>query len=249
MLLFGVTVMLEVRNLCKTWRSRAATSVLDDFTLNLLAGRRYSILGPSGSGKSTLLRTICGLDSADAGEVVFGGHSDWQTKGRCVYLPQRPPLIPWKTVRDHLTWALSLCGCPIVEVDYRTEAIIELLGLGPHLSKRPSELSGGWRHITAFAMARAIAPTVLLMDEPFSGVDIPTRDAIWDLVSAEVDTGRIEVLVTHDPAEACRISDEIIVCSGPPLRVVASVLVDENHRYEHDLSEQLRDLTRAYLAV
>lgn len=215
--------MLKVENVSVTFANRGkSTSVLSDFSFSFEPAFRYGILGPSGSGKTSLLRAIAGLELY-SGRISLGSNVAWRRVGKTVLQPQRPPLLPWYTVRENLKWAASLGKASNASV---ADDAIRTYNLTEHEDKLPRQLSGGWKHIAAYAMSTCVRPDLLLADEPFSGVDHFTRKALWDIVKRNESGISYQIFVTHDPAEAIAICDRILLCSGPPLRIVRTVNID-----------------------
>lgn len=197
-------------------RSFAGRKVVDDLSLSVLPGQVTCLLGPSGCGKSTTLRMIAGVEHADAGEVLIDGTP---VAGPGLHLPpekrsvglmfQDFALFPHLTVAENVGFGLH------GDRALRTRRIEELLervnlsGFGP---KHPHQLSGGEQQRVALARALAPRPRVMLMDEPFSGLDNRLRDGIRDTtLDILKEEGAAVVLVTHEPDEAMRMADEIVL--------------------------------------
>ncbi|MDT1064658.1 ABC transporter ATP-binding protein [Paracoccus sp. CPCC 101403] len=210
--------MLELTSVSVSFRGNLVPA-LSNFTFKFLPGILYGILAPSGSGKTTLLRTIAGLQSCQ-GRVVLEKQVMWRQPGRCALVPQRPPLLPWATVSENLSWAARIGG---VRSAVSIESAISDFRLEPHLHRLPKELSGGWRHMVAFAMVSCVAPKVLLLDEPLSGVDVIRREKIWKRISKKREVNSVKILVTHDTVEAAEICDRVLVCKGPPLKILKEI--------------------------
>lgn len=197
-------------------------------TVEVAAGCWTCLLGPSGVGKSTILRLIAGLPTgADfAGEVTAG--DGLPLAGRVAYMAQSDLLFPWLDVRDNVMLGARLRGRrPDVP---RADALIASVGLGPHAAKRPRQLSGGERQRAALARTLMEDRPVILLDEPFSALDARTRAEMQELAAGLL-AGRTVLLVTHDPAEAARLGDAILILSptgittapppaAPPVRAV-----------------------------
>jgi NitT/TauT family transport system ATP-binding protein len=201
------------------------TSVLDGLDLCVERGSVVSLVGPSGAGKTTLLRIIAGLERASAGTIAFGAHAGERPRTGMVL--QDLALFPWRTAVENVEFGLELAGVPRRA---RREAALGLLrafGLAGCEQRRPSQLSGGMRQRVALARALLTGPDLLLLDEPFSAVDDRTREGLQAFL---LDVGRRRcgtvVLVTHRIDEAVFLSDEIVVLSPSPARVVGTVSVD-----------------------
>jgi molybdate transport system ATP-binding protein/molybdate transport system permease protein len=169
---------------------------------------RLALLGPSGAGKTLTLRLLAGITDADRADIRAGETtlSALPTEDRRLgYLPQHSALIPRRTVWEQVTLA--------VDADPSLAAWwLERLGLGGLEDRLPDELSGGQQRRVALARALARDPPLMLLDEPFSGLDAPVRARLYrDLRRLQAETGLATVLVTHDPEEAALLADEIIV--------------------------------------
>jgi iron(III) transport system ATP-binding protein len=222
------TPRLEVVGLTRSFEGRR---VVDDLALSVAPGQVTCLLGPSGCGKSTTLRIIAGVERQDVGriwvdgETISGGGTDLPPEARGVGLIfQDFALFPHLNVGQNV--AFGLRG-PQAEVEARVLSLLDIVGMGRHLRAYPHELSGGEQQRVALARALAPRPRVLLMDEPFSGLDHRLRDEIRDeTLGVLKDSGTAVLLVTHEPAEAMRMADEIalmrdgrIVQRGAPYTV------------------------------
>ena len=187
--------------------------VLGTLDLAVAAGSVTALLGPSGSGKSTLLRLVAGLLPVPAGGRVIGDDGRG-VGGRVAYMAQQDLLAPWRDVLGNVVMGAHLRG---VRPDLdRARSLIAEVGLTEADSeKMPAQLSGGMRQRVALARTLMEDRPVVLMDEPFSAVDAPTRHRMQSL-SARLLAGRTVLLVTHDPLEALRLADRILVLGGTP---------------------------------
>lgn len=176
------------------------------------ASEGVALVGPSGAGKSTVLRVVAGLERRARGTVRFAGET-WQGTGTFVppwrrglaWLPQEGLLFPHLSVRENLAYAARL---PV-------EPIAELLGVAPLLDRQPRLLSGGERQRVALGRAMAVAPRLLLLDEPFSALDRPLRERIGaDLRTWARERGTMVLLVSHDPADTAALADDVWELEG-----------------------------------
>lgn len=203
-------------------RRFGAVPVVDDLSLTVAAGQVTCLLGPSGCGKSTTLRMVAGVERPDAGRILIDGRvmSDDTTfrppERRGVGLMfQDFALFPHLTVAQNVAFGLSGAGHDRASRDARVGELLERVNLAGYAAKYPHELSGGEQQRVALARALAPRPRVMLMDEPFSGLDNRLRDGIRD-TTLEIlkDEGTAVVLVTHEPDEALRMGDEIALMRG-----------------------------------
>jgi putative hydroxymethylpyrimidine transport system ATP-binding protein len=198
-------------------------AVLGRLDLAVAAGAVTALLGPSGSGKSTMLRLVAGLLAVPAGGRVIADDGRGLA-GRIAYMAQQDLLAPWRDVVGNVVMGAHLRG-ERPDVD-RARALIAEVGLTEADSRKtPAQLSGGMRQRVALARTLMENRPVVLMDEPFSAVDAPTRHRMQSL-SARLLAGRTVLLVTHDPLEALRLADRILVLGGTPA-VPADVAVPE----------------------
>jgi putative hydroxymethylpyrimidine transport system ATP-binding protein len=186
--------------------------VLGPLALRLPAGRCTALLGPSGIGKSTLLRLVAGLIPPPAGARI-AATAGLPLAGRIAWMAQQDLLLPWLRLRQNGLLGARLRGerADVAEAD----ALIAAVGLSGREAAWPSELSGGMRQRAALARTLMEDRPVVLMDEPFSAVDAPTRHRLQDL-AARLLAGRTVLLVTHDPLEAMRLAHKVVVLRGAP---------------------------------
>ncbi|WP_448192731.1 ABC transporter ATP-binding protein [Azospirillum sp. sgz301742] len=219
--------------------------VLDDVDLTLRDGEIVGLLGRSGSGKSTLLRIVAGLARPTAGHVL---HHDEPVVGPTdgvAMVFQTFALFPWLTVEENVLAGLKALGVPKKEAAERAEQAIDLIGLSGFESAYPKELSGGMRQRVGFARALVVQPEILLMDEPFSALDVLTAETLrTDLLDLWMERKlpiRSILMVTHNIEEAVLMCDRILVFSSNPGRVAAEIRVDIPHP-RNRLAQEFRDL-------
>ena len=194
-----------------------------DVSFAVPAGQFLAIVGPSGCGKSTLLNVAAGLLKPSSGRVTVDGRPLDGLNRAATYMFQQDALLPWKTVRENVALGLALAGAPRADATARADnwlAKVGLSGFGRHF---PGQLSGGMRKRVAVAQNWIIDRDILLMDEPFSALDLHTRQRMEsELLALWEELRRTIVLVTHDLEEAIALADEVLVLSaGPAGRVVA----------------------------
>jgi NitT/TauT family transport system ATP-binding protein len=227
--------LLEVRG-CRQAYHKDATAdliVLDDVNLTLREGEIVALLGRSGSGKSTLLRIVSGLLRPTAGDVVWRGELVQGPAEGVAMVFQSFALFPWLTVEENVELGLEARGVPRAEREQRAEQAIDLIGLGGFESAYPKELSGGMRQRVGLARALVVHPDLLLMDEPFSALDVLTAETLrTDLIDLWSE-GRLPVksvlMVTHNIEEAVLMCDRILVFSSNPGRVAHELTVPFPH--------------------
>ncbi|WP_425406402.1 ABC transporter ATP-binding protein [Hwanghaeella sp.] len=198
----------------------AGKEVFQDLNLTVAAGRWTCLLGPSGVGKTSLLRQLAGLRAEDGemeGTVAAGDGAP--LTGRVAYMAQQDLLLPWATVLDNVLIGRTLRGEPVRPRDRdKALAFLDEVGVAAEASALPATLSGGMRQRVALARTLFEDRPVILMDEPFSSLDAITRRRLQDL-AVHLLAGRTVLLVTHDPMEALRVGDEILVLKGSPARI------------------------------
>ena len=228
--------LLEVEACRQSYRKDAGNAdlvVLEDVNLTLREGEIVALLGRSGSGKSTLLRIVAGLLKPTAGRVTWRGEPIKGPADGVAMVFQSFALFPWLTVQENVELGLEARGVPRVEREQRAEAAIDLIGLGGFESAYPKELSGGMRQRVGLARALVVHPDLLLMDEPFSALDVLTAETLrTDLIDLWSD-GRLPVksvlMVTHNIEEAVLMTDRILVFSTNPGRVASELVVPFPH--------------------
>ncbi len=227
--------LLEVRGCRQAYHKEASADlvVLEDVELKLREGEIVALLGRSGSGKSTLLRIVSGLLKPTAGEVLWRGTALTGPADGVAMVFQSFALFPWLTVQENVELGLEARGVSRVEREKRAEQAIDLIGLGGFESAYPKELSGGMRQRVGLARALVVYPDLLLMDEPFSALDVLTAETLrTDLIDLWSD-GKLPVksvlMVTHNIEEAVLMCDRILVFSSNPGRVANELTVPFPH--------------------
>ncbi len=226
----------------------APIRVLEDIDLAVRPGEILAVLGRSGCGKSTLLRILCGLARPSTGRVLYKGRAVHGAQPGIAMVFQGFALFPWLDVLGNVELGLEALGVPVRERRARALAMIDLIGLDGFESAYPKELSGGMRQRVGFARALAVNPEVLLMDEAFSALDVPTaeglRSDLLDLWLERQMSTRAIVMVSHDIEEALLLADRLIVMDSNPGRVKSEIAVKLAHPRDRDAAA-FRRLTDA----
>jgi NitT/TauT family transport system ATP-binding protein len=215
--------------------SGAWHTAVQDLTLDAQEGKFVSVVGPSGCGKSTILNLAAGLTKPTQGSVQIYGNSLSGLNRRASYMFQQDGLLPWKTVLDNVVLGLAFRRRRRQDAEELGRQWIDRVGLNGFADSFPHQLSGGMRKRVAMAQSWIVDPDILLMDEPFSALDIHTRLRMeQELLHLWSGSPKTILFVTHDLEEAIALSDEVAVLSaGPGSRVVM--------RYEVNLARP-RDL-------
>jgi NitT/TauT family transport system ATP-binding protein len=225
------TAIIELRDVCKAFTkpSGEPLPVLKDINISITEGEILGLLGRSGCGKSTLLRIAGGLIEPTSGAVLYRGTPlSGPAEGISVVF-QTFALYPWLTILDNVELGLDALRLSANEERHRAMAAIDLIGLDGFQSAYPRELSGGMRQRVGFARALVADPTLLLMDEPFSALDVLTAETLrtdfLDLWIAHKLPTKAVLLVTHNIEEAVAMCDRILVLGSNPGHIAAEVRV------------------------
>ena len=217
--------LISVRNLSKSFAGPGGRPlpVLDDINLDVAEGEFVALLGRSGSGKSTLLRCIAGLMTPTQGEVRFRGQPLTGTNRETAMVFQSFALMPWLTVQQNVELGLEARGVAPGQRTERALRAIDIVGLDGYESAFPKELSGGMRQRVGFARALVVEPAALLMDEPFSALDVLTsenlRGELLELWEGHRFPTKTIVMVTHNIEEAVLLADRVLVLGTNPGRI------------------------------
>ena len=231
--------ILELRKVCKAFARPGGEPlpVLADVDLRIVEGEIVGLLGRSGSGKSTLLRIAAGLIEPTGGAVLYWNAPLTGPAEGIAVVFQTFALYPWLTVERNVELGLDALRLPLEEARRRVHGAIDLIGLDGFQSAYPRELSGGMRQRVGFARAIVAEPTLLLMDEPFSSLDVLTAETLrtdfMDLWIEHRLPTQAALLVTHNIEEAVLMCDRICVLGARPGRVVAEVPVRLPHPRDH----------------
>src|SRR3954447_20729017 len=227
--------LLDVQNVSQAFSKPDGDQlvVLEGVNVTLREGEIVGLLGRSGSGKSTLLRVIAGLNLPTVGEVRYLGNSVEGPADGIAMVFQGFALFPWLTVLENVQLGLEAQGVPAAVGRQRSLPAIGLIGLDGFESAYPGELSGGMRQRVGFARALVVHPNILLMDEPFSALDVLTAENLRTDFLDLWQEGQLPIkgviLVTHNIEEAVLMCDRVLLFSTNPGRVVTEIKIDLPH--------------------
>jgi NitT/TauT family transport system ATP-binding protein len=239
--------LLHAAAVCKTYRTpdHIGRLVLDHLDFTLREGEIVAILGKSGSGKSTFLRILAGLIPASDGVVEYRGQSVTEPAHGVAMVFQSFALFPWLTVLGNVELGLEAQGISAAERRRQAVAAIDLIGLDGFENAYPKELSGGMRQRVGFARALVVNPDILLLDEPFSALDVLTaetlRNDLLDLWSESRIPTKGILMVSHNIEEAVEMADRILIFGSDPGRINAEIPVSMPHPRDWD-SPQFRQV-------
>jgi NitT/TauT family transport system ATP-binding protein len=219
--------MIEIKNVYKEFIGSKGerTAVLNDISFSVSEGEFLAVLGPSGCGKTTLINIIAGQEVVSNGSVSYGLKT--KTNGLSV-IWQEDSLIPWLSVESNIEYPLKIKGIPKNERKEKVQTFIKKIGLEGFEKFYPNKISQGMKKRVALAVGLITQPTLLLMDEPFSALDVYTKQQIEDeVIRIWEDIKTTVILVTHDVNEALALSDRILILSKRPASIKA--------QYDNDL--------------
>lgn len=228
-------ILLDVQNVRRSFPRSGGDEllVLDGVNLTLKEGEIVGLLGRSGSGKSTLLRLIAGLANPQAGRLSYLGDTINGPASGIAMVFQSFALFPWLTVLENVQLGLQALKLSEQEIRSRALEAIDLIGLDGYESAYPRELSGGMRQRVGFARALVVHPNILLMDEPFSALDVLTAEnlrtdliELWGQKKLPI---KSILLVTHNIEEAVQMCDRALIFSSNPGRVATEIAIDLPH--------------------
>ncbi len=225
----AVTPAIRIEGLSLTFtQDGRRTEVLRGLDLTVARGEFVAIVGASGVGKSTLLRVLMDLAKPTTGTVELSPDPDAERPLALVFQDAR--LLPWRRVLSNVMFGLEKSSLPKAERERRAMQALGLVGLSELAQRWPHQLSGGQRQRVALARALAVRPAILLMDEPFSALDIATRENLQDeLIRIRRETHKTIIFVTHDIDEATYLADRIVALGGKPGEVRSVRTIDLPH--------------------
>ncbi len=231
--------MIQLVNVSKKF-SNPHKVVMKDVNLTIKKGEFVCILGSSGVGKSTMLNMVAGLERASSGQVLMNGQEIKGPGKDRVVMFQEAALFPWLTVSENVQFGDKIAGVSIQEREKKALKYLSMVSLADYKDYKIGQLSGGMKQRVALARALAMDSEVLLMDEPFSALDIDTKRKLWD----EVDrirrkTEKTVLMVTHSVEEAVFLADRIIQLSPESGGIEAEYQIEiDGDRKEHEKEMQ-----------
>ncbi|AVQ38077.1 sulfate ABC transporter ATP-binding protein [Clostridium botulinum] len=234
--------MLQIKDLKKVYTTgEFEQTALDGVSIDFRQSEFVAILGPSGSGKTTLLNMLGGLDQYDSGDMIINGlstekfgESDWDTyrNNSVGFIFQSYNLIPHLSIVDNVEMGMTLSGVPKSEKRQKATYVLEKVGLGNHIHKKPNQLSGGQMQRVAIARALANDPEIILADEPTGALDTQTSEQIMDLIK-EIAKDKLVIMVTHNPELAEEYADRIVSFSDGKIVSDTNPFVSENNSNDY----------------
>lgn len=228
--------VIKIRDLRKAYPQKCGDlTAVENVNIDIFEKEFVCILGPSGCGKSTLLNILAHLDSGYEGSVEVGGVALAEAQMRMGYVFQDPRLLPWLTLEQNLHFVTECLGLDKDGARQRVKTNLAMVGLKGFEHSFPYQLSGGMQQRGSIARALCIDPDILLMDEPFSGLDeITARTLRTELTRIWQETGTSVVFVTHNWYEASYLADRILIMKQRPGQIIkeVKVLIDRPRSYE-----------------
>lgn len=221
--------MLEIDDVSKTFEVARGERVvaLAPVSLAIPSGRFLTILGPSGCGKSTIFNIIAGLELPSSGTVTMDGTPIVGMSGVVSYMLQKDLLLPWRSIVDNVILGMEIDRVPRAEAKARALPLLRRYGLGGFENRYPAELSGGMRQRAALLRTMLCDRDVILLDEPFAALDAQTRSEMQEwLLDVWDDFKKTVIFVTHDVDEGVYLSDEVVMMSGRPGRIIERVAIE-----------------------
>lgn len=224
-------ILFELQNVTRRFLlPQGQVTVLEDISLQAREGEFISIVGPSGAGKSTLMRIMSGLLSASEGKVIYDGKFQEGVNFETAMVFQNFGLLPWLTVAQNIQLGLDARLKDSKVIKERVKNYVTKVGLEGFEEAYPRELSGGMKQRVGLARALAVEPSLLLMDEPFSSLDVLTsinlRNELLGIWSDRENVVNTMVMITHNIEEAIELSDRVLVLSNRPGKLVGDIKID-----------------------
>ncbi|MEM6591986.1 MAG: ABC transporter ATP-binding protein [Cyanobacteria bacterium P01_D01_bin.71] len=254
---FSTTPLLSCQHLTKQFlEGKRLSTVLADVNLDVAQGDFVTILGQSGGGKSTLLKLLGGFIAPSTGQVLFHGVPLKGITPKIGMVFQENTLYPWLTVEQNIGFGFKVRGKKSAQYQKQVQDVLQQVSLTPARKRYPHQLSGGMKQRVSIARSIAVQPDVLLLDEPFSALDIQLRRRLQTFLSSIwEDTATTMVLVTHNVEEAILLGQKLIVIGDRPGRIIETVDIAEaqfRDRYDPqflDLQRHLEGVIEADVTV
>lgn len=212
---------VEVKNLTKQF---GELLVLDNISFNVGDGEFLCIVGPTGCGKTTFLNSLTKIYDIDRGSILISGEEVNPKKHRLAYIMQEYSTMSWRNVRQNVSFGLEVMKLPQKEIQEKTDAALEMVGLDKFQKYYPNQLSASMLQRVAIARAFAVQPDLLLMDEPYGQLDIELRFKLEDeLLNLWRKSGTTVIFITHNIEEAVYLSERILVLTNKPTSIKASI--------------------------
>ncbi|NER81202.1 MAG: ABC transporter ATP-binding protein [Leptolyngbya sp. SIO1D8] len=242
---FPTTPILSCQNLTKHFsEGKDVSTVLADVNLDVAQGDFVTILGQSGGGKSTLLKLLGGFIFPSEGQVLFHGVPLQGITPKIGMVFQENTLYPWLTVEQNIGFGFKVRGKKPAQYQKQVQDVLAQVGLTHARKRYPHQLSGGMKQRVSIARSIAVQPDVLLLDEPFSALDIQLRRRLQKFLSSIwEDTATTMVLVTHNVEEAILLGQKLIVIGDKPGRIIETVIIADD-RFRDRYDPQFLDLQR-----
>ncbi|WP_099191613.1 ABC transporter ATP-binding protein [Tepidibacter mesophilus] len=234
---------IELNNIKKYFDDKI---ILNDINIHLKEGEFVSLLGPSGSGKSTIFNIISELIKPDEGNVLIDSDS------RVSYMPQKDLLLPWKKIIDNVAIPLTIRGYSKKDARNEVKDYFKAFSLDGYEYKYPSQLSGGMRQRAAFMRTYINSKDIMLLDEPFGGLDAITKSNMHEWLLNVLEKFNTSVLfITHDVEEAILLSDRIYILSDKPASVKEEIIVnlDKNRSKDIVTSKRFNEIKKYILDI
>lgn len=219
----------------------ASSPVIADCSFRFESGLLHAIMGPSGCGKSTLAHMLGGYIAPDAGSLTIDGQPVIGASADRLVVFQETALWPWMTVEDNVLFGPLSKGVPQAEARKQAYALLDRFGLGDFKTKYPSQLSGGMMRRVEIAQALINTPKVMILDEPFRGLDVMTRELMQEYYLALFEEMRIStVFITSEVEEALFLADRLHIMSGSPSRITQVLDIDLPRPREYSVRASAR---------
>ena len=207
-------------------KSYGGVTVVDDCTFSIDAGKLTVMIGPSGCGKSTLIRLLAGFEKPSRGSITLNGRTVTGPGRDRLVVFQETALFPWMTTLSNVMYGPAACGEEVAAIE-RVGDLLRKVGLGAFRDRYPVQLSGGMQRRAELARAMINNPAVMILDEPFRGLDAMTKQLMWEYYAALFEEfRRTNFFVTTDIDEAIFLADRLIIMTNIPTKVRATVEVD-----------------------